>query len=78
MSRSRRKTPKRGITSAETEKDDKRRANRKARRRVKGALAVQPGAEVLPLPREVSDVWNFAKDGEQYFGTRLGPKGLRK
>ncbi|MDN5214420.1 hypothetical protein QQ020_20235 [Fulvivirgaceae bacterium BMA12] len=64
MSRSRKKTSKRGITSADSEKQDKRDANRKYRRIVK--QQVNRGEEELPEVREVSDVWGFSKDGKVY------------
>ena len=64
MSRSRRKTPICPVTCAQSEKKDKRRANQLLRRRVKDAL--QRGDEVLPILREVSDVWSMAKDGKSY------------
>lgn len=56
MSRSYRRTPIFGITVAETEKQDKRRANRKWRRLVHQFLGADPEREVLPAQREVSDV----------------------
>ena len=64
MTRSRKRTPIAGITTAETEKDDKRRANRTLRAAVRGAIAA--GAEVMPELREVSNEWSFAKDGKRY------------
>ena len=59
MSRSRRKTPVFGFTTAVSEKQDKRWANRRLRR------AVRQGRRDLRL-REVSNVWGFAKDGKKY------------
>ena len=64
MTRSKKKHPITGITCAESEKDDKRLANRKFRMAVK--RAIKKGAEVLPHKREVSNVWSFAKDGKEY------------
>lgn len=58
MSRSRRKTPICGITTARSEKDDKRRANRKLRR------LTRTDPEKNLVMRDVSDVWSFAKDGK--------------
>lgn len=66
MSRSRKHTPKGGITTSTSEKDDKRHANRRFRRAT--AVAVQVEAEVMPELREVSDVWGFAKDGKRWHG----------
>jgi len=66
MARSFRKVGIVGNTTAGSEKGDKARANRRLRRLTR--IAVQNGAVVLPLLREVSDVWNFAKDGKTYRG----------
>jgi len=65
MSRSRRHTPIMGMTLCESEKQDKRRANRMLRRIVKGM--VRPGTEILPEMREVYNVWKGGKDGKQYY-----------
>jgi hypothetical protein len=67
MSRSYRKTPIRGITTAASEKQDKQFANRRLRRVVKQVLKDEPEAQVLPLQREVSDVWAMDKDGKRWF-----------
>ena len=75
MSRSRRKNPIRGNTTAESEKHSKLKANRKLRRLTKETLKNRK--EVLPLLREVSDKWNFEKDGKKYV-TNLSEKKLRK
>lgn len=66
MNRSRKKTPISGITTASSEKHDKRLANRKLRRRVNQTPAVRPDAEVLPALREVSDPRTMAKDGKYW------------
>jgi len=60
MSRSRRKTPITGMTNARNEKQDKRKANRKLRRKTR----VDP--ENAPVLRGVSNVWSFDKDGKIY------------
>jgi hypothetical protein len=75
MSRSKRHTPKRGITTSETEKGNKRMANRKLRRKTK--VQVKKGDSELSRLREVSNVWAFDKDGKLYL---LNPtrKDLRK
>jgi len=78
MSRSHRKTPKGGITTAKSEKEDKRFANRKERRKVKITLQITPDAEILPHRREVSDPWLMAKDGKCYHGYDINGKYLRK
>lgn len=79
MSRSRKKTPVGGITTARSEKEDKQIANRNARRVVKEVLSASPEPEVLPHLREVSNTWTMAKDGKTYFGRIAdAKKNLRK
>ena len=74
MARSRKKTPIRGIAAA-SDKTDKAWANRRERRVVRTRSATDRGVEALPQKRELSDVWNFAKDGKQPYGLT---KSLRK
>lgn len=64
MSRSKKKTPKTGITTAATEKDNKRKANRKFRHATKAQ--VKNGDSQFIDIKEVSNVWSFDKDGKQY------------
>ncbi|MEM9998201.1 MAG: hypothetical protein AAF809_10920 [Bacteroidota bacterium] len=78
MSRSRKKTPIAGITTARSEKHDKRLANRRLRRRVRQRLAAGRDGTDLPLLREVSNVWTMEKDGKVYFGSAVHPKLMRK
>lgn len=66
MSRSRKKTPISGISTARSEKQDKRLANRKLRHAVKQRLGTDPD-DVLPVLREVSNVWSMAKDGKHWY-----------
>ena len=75
MSRSRKKTAVSGITTCESEKQDKRLANRKLRAAVRTAMA--DDAEVMPELREVSSVWTFGKDGKTWLGD-LFPEASRK
>ena len=75
MSRSKKKTPKKGITGAESEKENKRQANRKYRRVTK--IQVKKGKDELPLTKELSNVWAFDKDGKQYL-EKPARKDLRK
>ena len=65
MSNSKKKTKIRGITGADSEKEEKRDANRKYRRIVK--QKVKLGSEDLPNKRETSNVWAFSKDGKRYY-----------
>lgn len=64
MSRSRRKTPITGVTTAETEKENKRDANRKLRRLNK--IKIHKRDYDLFQLREISNVWAFDKDGKHY------------
>lgn len=64
MSRSYRKTPICGYTCAESEKQDKRVANRKFRR--ESRVAIRKGKEPPISLKQISNVWDFAKDGKQY------------
>ncbi|MCK8786311.1 hypothetical protein M0638_18190 [Roseomonas sp. NAR14] len=76
MSRSRRRTPITGITSADSEKADKRRANRAVRRALRQDDVADPDA-VLPGLRDVSDTWSMAKDGKRWLG-HGDPRPMRK
>jgi len=78
MSCSKKKTPISGITTAKSEKQNKRTANRRWRKKVKDTL--RKGVEILPELREVSNVWSFEKDGKSYFSknSEWGKKASRK
>ncbi len=52
-------------TCKDSEKFDKTKANRKLRTSIKVRIAKK--LEVLPLMKEVSNVWAFAKDGKHYW-----------
>jgi len=75
MARSYRHTPIFGITTSQSEEQDKRLANRRLRRLVRPALS--RGDELLPLLRDVSNVWSFDKDGRRY-DPRATRKQMRK
>ncbi|WP_109830116.1 hypothetical protein [Reichenbachiella versicolor] len=75
MSRSRKKTKIQGIASTDSEKEDKREANRKFRRKTK--QEVKKGDEQISELREVSNVWSFGKDGKRY-RSDLSDKEMRK
>lgn len=66
MSRSYRKTPISGITTAVSEKEDKRRCNRSWRRKIKQAIFHE--REIMPIQREVMNVWSMNKDGKRWWG----------
>ena len=86
MSRSRSKTPKKGIAAAASEKADKVAAHRRARRATKVATEVvaREGEDVpiLEVDRPRTGDWEFAKDGKIWFGPgarwRLGIYGVAK
>ena len=65
MSRSYIKNKKVGYTKKETEKRDKTIANKRYRRLVKVRIAKR--SEILPLIREVSNIYQFDKDGKHYY-----------
>jgi hypothetical protein len=67
MAHSFRHTPVIGITTARSDKPGKKVASRKLRKRVRMALLECPDFDnlVVPLQREVSDVWDFPKDGKR-------------
>ncbi len=66
MARSTRHMPIAGITTAESEKDEKRKANRRYRRAVRMALSVD--ADSIPHRREVMDPWMMSKDDKKWHG----------
>ena len=76
MSRSRKKTPILG-NCGDTEKQDKRRANRAFRRRINDILQTDSDPDVLPELQEVSSRWDFEKDGRHWVFNPL-EKWLRK
>ena len=76
MSRSRRKSPVIGMTTARSEKEDKQWHNRVLRCRVREAI--HKGSDLLPEKDEISTTWNMAKDGKRRFDPSKEPKLLRK
>jgi hypothetical protein len=76
MSRSRRKNPIHGITSAASEKSDKAASHRKIRHAAR--VAVVKGAPVLPQEKELTNPWSMAKDGKSVFDPAANPKLMRK
>lgn len=77
MSRSRRKQPFGWHGTADSDKIHKQRANRRLRRKVRAALPRDEDG-VLPVLREVSTVWGFAKDEKIRFDPAEWPKWMRK
>lgn len=74
MSRSKKKTKIQGITTAKSEKENKQKANRKFRRKIKQKISPE---EELPQVREISNIWDFDKDGKKY-KPDMTEKELRK
>ena len=72
MSRSRKQTPISGITTAKSEKDDKRILHGKLRARLRGAvkkMLLEQSSEEYISPKydEVHNKWSMAKDGKTYW-----------
>ena len=67
MGKSYRKSKHFGFTAARSEKKDKVFHHRKMRRRVQQQLHSEDFDAPFPVDNEVSNVWNFAKDGKQYW-----------
>jgi hypothetical protein len=71
MSRSRRKTPVLGVTTARTEKDYKHFMHHKLRQRVRRQLRteehlkIDPDIMIFPIKNEVMNTWSMPKDGKQ-------------
>lgn len=75
MSRSRKKIKIAGITGSNSEKEAKKDANRKFRRKTK--QQVNLGDETISEIRELSNVWGFHKDGKHY-DSDMSKKDMRK
>jgi hypothetical protein len=82
MSRSFRKTPIMGITTARTDKPAKQDANRTLRAATRQSFSRNKDLDelVTPVLREVSDNWSFPKDGKQRIDLRRpgSAKWMRK
>lgn len=77
MSRSRKKKPITGITTAETEKKFKQQEHQRERSAVRDAL--NSGKEILPHPKEYGDPWDGPKDGKRdWESTWFEEKARRK
>jgi len=75
MSRSYKRNRHTGWSEAASEKSDKRRWHGQFRRAVRNAIASE--TEVMPLEKEISNLWAFAKDGKAYYGS-LDDESIRK
>lgn len=78
MSRSRKKTPISGITTSESEKDEKKAWHRVYRRKVNSRIRNAEGEADLPHFRSVSDPWSMSKDGKFVFDEKTLPQLKRK
>ena len=78
MSRSKRKHFIASVTAAASGKQDKRDANRALRKATHQMLGTVSDETVLPVMREISDVWNTAKEGKRFFDPAGDPKRMRK
>lgn len=77
MSRSLRKTPVRGITSAESEKKDKTTSHRTHRRTLKQKITENLETP-LPTEQQLTNPWSMSKDGKFRFDPKHFPKLMRK
>lgn len=77
MSRSRRKTSKIGFTIAPSEKQDKRKYNRRFRRACNQVIYTNP-SDLLPHLYEHSNPWSMSKEGKKWFDSQEYPKRMRK
>lgn len=78
MSRSFKKNPICGWTTCESEKDDKRFANRRIRRVNKILLEKYQSEDELKDRKLLYDVWSLGKDGKQVFNPIEFPELMRK
>jgi len=78
VTRSRKNQPYRPMTTANSEKEDKRIANREERRINRRILDETQDGDMLRITNEVSDPWKMDKDGKVRFDPGENPKSLRK
>ena len=78
MSRSKKKTPIRGMTTVKSDKWDKQLANRRHRHATNQALRVTSEEAGLPGVYEFGHVSNMNKDGKSWFDADGEPKSMRK
>jgi hypothetical protein len=80
MSRSRRKTPIMGLTTAESERKDKQRWHRRFRAVEHRLLARMPDEDehIPPEVHTIANVWSFAKDGKQHITGPDKKRWMRK
>lgn len=78
MSRSKRKTPIRGVTTSESEAQDKAQWHRRHRRIEATRLKTESTDYEPRSHREQSDPWKMDKDGKRYWGRDAAPDLMRK
>lgn len=78
MSRSKRKNPILGITTAKTEAPEKAQWHRRHRHEERARLIAAGEEYVARSHREYSDPWSMEKDGKKYWGAAIGSKYMRK
>lgn len=78
MSRSRRKNPIAGITTAETEHKWKKTTQRRCRHGAKQTLKITEDGDKVKDLREVSDVYWAPKDGKCFFDPVKNRRALAK
>lgn len=78
MSRSFKKNPVTGITSALSEKEDKRNCNRTIRRKNRQINFTNDDVYRFVEKREVMNIWLMDKDGKMRFDPKKHPKLMRK
>ena len=77
MGKSRKHTKIFGNTCSDSEKRDKTIHHRRMRRKIKDQIQKGEFDEPFPVDEEVSDVYNWDKDGKSWFG-EAEEKDLRK
>ncbi len=78
MSRSRRKNPIMGITTAESESAGKAQWHRRHRCEERARLKSEAEGYVARSHREHSNPWSMEKDGKMYWGGAIGARYMRK
>lgn len=82
MSGSRRKEPVAGVTAAASEKQWKREANRKLRKAAAQVLQQLPSSDpdgvILPVLKDVANLYDSPKEGKYRFDPREDPRRMRK
>jgi len=78
VARSYRKRPIMSIARASSEKEDKRRAHRRARRQTRQLVGMGLDETGLRDTKDYFDPWMAAKDGKTWFDPAERPRWMRK